>query len=226
MRVESYQDQSVQSIRRCMTRLAQSFRPGYWKVDVYPFLRYFSPYTLIFCVTTCAYRFIPGYLSELRKGHQEELGLFLGLLEKVRERMASNHDTPPSFAKYLLERQQELGLADGEVAYMAGALFGAGSDTTSATLNAGIMAGALYPESQQKLWEELERVVGRERPPTLADQDSLPWVTAWVLEVMRWRPVTAGGFPHKATDDIIWVNAIQLRYLHDWSANHEYRMVT
>jgi len=36
------------------------------------------------------------------------------------------------------------------------------------------------------------------------DQDKLPQTMAWVLEVLRWRPVTAGGFPHKATRDILW----------------------
>ncbi|KAK0478942.1 cytochrome P450 [Armillaria novae-zelandiae] len=29
---------------------------------------------------------------------------------------------------------------------------------------------------------------------------------AFMLESFRWRPVTSGGFPHKATGDIIWNN--------------------
>ncbi|KAG6814894.1 hypothetical protein H0H93_013390, partial [Arthromyces matolae] len=32
----------------------------------------------------------------------------------------------------------------------------------------------------------------------------MPQLQAFVLETFRWRPVTAGGFPHKATRDIIW----------------------
>lgn len=114
----------------------------------------------------------------------------------------------PSFARYLLERKDTLGLSDEEMAYMAGSLFGGGTNTTAATIGWGIMAAALHPEAQEKVWEEIDRVVGRDRPPTFADQKSLVWVTAWVLEVMRWRPVSAGGFPHKATEDIVWVSQL------------------
>lgn len=37
----------------------------------------------------------------------------------------------PGFATYLLEHQKELELSDDEVAYLAGSMFGAGSDTVS-----------------------------------------------------------------------------------------------
>lgn len=40
-----------------------------------------------------------------------------------------NGDAPPSFAKYILEKQSEYSLSDDELAYLAGSMFGAGSDT-------------------------------------------------------------------------------------------------
>ena len=39
----------------------------------------------------------------------------------------------PCFAKYLIERQNEFELDDDELAYLAGSMFGAGSDTVSRT---------------------------------------------------------------------------------------------
>jgi cytochrome P450 len=98
-------------------------------------------------------------------------------------------------------------LSDNEAAYLAGSVFGAGSDTTAAGISISVLAAACYPMEQQRVWEELESVVGRERAPTLMDQDKLPQTMAWVLEILRWRPVTAGGFPHKATRDILWVRS-------------------
>jgi cytochrome P450 len=98
-------------------------------------------------------------------------------------------------------------LSDNEAAYLAGSVFGAGSDTTASGISISVLAAACYPTEQQRLWEELESVVGRERAPTLMDQDKLPLTMAWVLEVLRWRPITAGGFPHKATRDILWVRS-------------------
>lgn len=47
---------------------------------------------------------------------------------------------------------------------------------------------------------------GPRSAPTLADQNTLPQTMAFVLETFRWRPVSAGGFAHKATKDIVWVS--------------------
>jgi len=101
-----------------------------------------------------------------------------------------------------------LGLSDRELYYLAGAIFGAGSDTTASALGFMTMAAACYPEAQARVQAQLDEVVGRERVPTFEDEDMLPEVTAFVLEVYRWRPVSAGGFSHKAMKDIVWKNYV------------------
>lgn len=68
-----------------------------------------------------------------------------------------------SFGKYLIERQNELELSDEEMAYLAGSMFGAGSDTTASAISIAVMAAACYPEAQAKVQEELDTVIGRER---------------------------------------------------------------
>jgi cytochrome P450 len=135
----------------------------------------------------------------------EELTLFKSQLQSVRQKMECGEEVPQSFGKYLLERQNELELSDDETAYLAGSMFGAGSDTTASAISISVLAAACYPKEQQRVWDELESVVGKERPPTMGDQDKLPRTMAWVLETFRWRPVTAGGFPHRSMRDIIWV---------------------
>lgn len=80
-----------------------------------------------------------------------------------------------------------------EMAYLAGSMFGAGSDTTASAISVSVMAAALYPEAQARVQHELDTVIGRERAPTLADQDMLPQTMAFILETFRWRPVSAGG---------------------------------
>ncbi|GLB36895.1 putative cytochrome p450 [Lyophyllum shimeji] len=196
-----HDDPDVVAVNRCLVRLGVTLRPGVWKVDVYPFLRY-----------------IPGYLDELKEGHKEELALFKKHLGVVKAQMARNDSLPPSFAAYLLERQSTLGLSDDETAYLAGALFGAGSDTTASAISVGVLAAACYPEAARRVQEELDRVVGRTRAPAWADVVEagktregarggaalLNELHAFVLETFRWRPVTAGGFAHKATKDVIW----------------------
>lgn len=50
-----------------------------------------------------------------------------------------------------------------------------------------------YPEKQRKCQEELDAVVGRSRLPTFEDRDHLPYVTATVRELLRWRPTAPLG---------------------------------
>ena len=72
-------------------------------------------------------------------------------------------ELPQSFGKYLLERQKELELSDNETAYLAGSMFGAGSDTTASAISISILAAACYPEAHAKVREELDKVIGKER---------------------------------------------------------------
>ena len=46
----------------------------------------------------------------------------------------------------------------------------------------------LHPEVQRKAQAEVDRVIGGDRLPTLADQPNLPYVDALVQEVLRWNP--------------------------------------
>ena len=47
----------------------------------------------------------------------------------------------------------------------------------------------MYPEARRKAQVEIDRVIGGDRLPTMADQPSLPYVEALVKEVLRWNPV-------------------------------------
>jgi len=49
------------------------------------------------------------------------------------------------------------------MAYLAGSLFGAGSDTTAVAIMVVVMAAACHAEAQEKVQEELDVVIGRDR---------------------------------------------------------------
>ena len=59
---------------------------------------------------------------------------------------------------------------------------------------------AKYPEVQRKAQEEIDRVVGRDRMPTFADRDHLPYIVACVREALRWRTAAPLGLPHQSTE--------------------------
>lgn len=58
---------------------------------------------------------------------------------------------------------------------------------------------ATHPDKLRKAQEELDAVVGQDRLPELADIENLPYVKAFIKEVIRWRPTAPGGSPHLTT---------------------------
>ena len=51
----------------------------------------------------------------------------------------------------------------------------------------------LHPAVQRKIHEELDRVIGMERPPTYEDRCSLAYIQAAWKEALRWHPITPLG---------------------------------
>ena len=64
-----------------------------------------------------------------------------------------------------------------------------------------VAAMALFPEVQQRAQAELASVIGPERLPTIQDRELLPYVTALMTEVFRWKPVVPLGVPHRVMED-------------------------
>lgn len=107
----------------------------------------------------------------------------------------------PCFCEGMAEAQKAEGFSDDQAAYISGTLLEAGSDTTSSTLYAFILAMVLYPEAQKRAQAELDKAVGP-RLPTMEDEADLPYVRACMKETLRWMPTTIlGAVPHAVTRD-------------------------
>ena len=63
---------------------------------------------------------------------------------------------------------------------------------------------AMYPETQRKAQDEIDRVVGTNRLPNYDDRASLPYVEALYREVMRWGPPSPLNIAHTTTEDDIY----------------------
>lgn len=57
---------------------------------------------------------------------------------------------------------------------------------------------------QRKALAEITRVLGHNRLPEFSDRESLPYVQALYLEVMRWMPAAPFAFPHSSVSDDIY----------------------
>lgn len=66
------------------------------------------------------------------------------------------------------------------------------------------LAMIVNPEVQVKAREEIDRVIGVHRLPSLADRPNLPYVEAVVKECFRWHPIAPMGVPHVTTQDDVY----------------------
>lgn len=80
-------------------------------------------------------------------------------------------------------------------------LFFAGTETTSTTLRWGLLYMALYPEVQEKVQAEIDRVIGEKRPASLADRDSMPYTNAVIHEVQRMGNIIPLNVPREVAMD-------------------------
>jgi cytochrome P450 len=51
------------------------------------------------------------------------------------------------------------------------------------------------PDTQKKAQVAIDLVVGTERLPDFSDENSIPYIDALVVEVLRWRPALPLGMP-------------------------------
>nr|AME15629.1 cytochromes P4501B1 [Heteropneustes fossilis] len=106
-----------------------------------------------------------------------------------------------------------------------GDIFGASQDTTSFAHQWIILLLVRYPDIQKGLQEEVDKVVGRNRLPSIQDQPHLPYVMAFIYEMMRFTSFIPVTIPHSTTTDTS-INGYPIPkgtvvFINQWSLNHD-----
>ncbi|KAF7303882.1 putative cytochrome P450 [Mycena indigotica] len=132
------------------------------------------------------------------KTRQLQRTLYVDLLEQTARRLARGEENG-SYMEDILHQEQALAFvyADlSKIRYLGGALVEGGSDTTSSFLQSLVLVLAAFPDAQKKAQEEMDRIVGTQRLPSLKDLDDLHYIRALILETHRFRPVAPLMVPH------------------------------
>ncbi|KAH9929089.1 cytochrome P450 [Epithele typhae] len=190
---EEENDQFVALAESAMEAVAQGLVPGKFLVENIPALQYLPSW-------------FPGQgwqklFAKWRAARDRAKNL---PLDFVKSRMDKEEVRDSIVGQLLTECDQteKKPQDETEVIKNVGAVaFEAGADTTWATLQAAFLALALNPDVKKKAQNELDAVVGPGRLPDYSDQESLVYVSAIVMEALRWHNVVPLAVPHQTTED-------------------------
>ncbi|KAH9921876.1 cytochrome P450 [Fomitopsis serialis] len=167
-------------------------------------------------------RKLPDFLApwrvKARTLHLREKRLWEGLVEDCKADMQNGEDRSGFVNSYLNARARAgqenapgKGFTEGEwmqdkfLAFGAGSVLEAGSDTTAMSIATFVLYMLNHPQVLRKARDEIDSVVGTERMPDFDDEERLPYFVACVKETMRHRPLAPLGMfigiPHATMED-------------------------
>ncbi|KAK1227676.1 hypothetical protein PQX77_009301 [Marasmius sp. AFHP31] len=185
-RIERLDDHFVVAYQQVESFFLKLTMPGQI-VDLFPFLWYLP-------------RPLQWFRYEVDRQREYATQVFTTALETVKSQIAQD-TAQPSMATHALQKQEEFGMNDTEIAYALSAPWSAGVSTTLSSIEVAILAMLHYPDVMRKAQFELDHVVGRTRIPDFRDSDALPYLQAVIKEALRWRPIAPIGFPHAVIQD-------------------------
>ncbi|XP_062818822.1 cytochrome P450 2F3 [Anolis carolinensis] len=155
----------------------------------------------------------PKIMRHIPGPHRQIYKNYLKLAEFVGERLEMNKQTldpnsPRDFIDcFLIKIQQEKNnpntyFNEDTMSKTTVNLFFAGTETVSSTLKYGLRILLRHPEVEEKLHEEIDRVIGPNRSPCMEDRIRMPYTDAVIHEIQRYADIVPMGVPHTVTRDI------------------------
>ncbi|XP_054459002.1 uncharacterized protein LOC129094767 [Anoplopoma fimbria] len=141
------------------------------------------------------YESFPGVMKHLPGPHNKIFSHYHAILDFISQEVKSHkkdldHSDPRDYIDaFIIEmenhKESDLGFTEFNLALCSLDLFLAGSETTSTTLLWALVFLIKYPDIQDKVKVEIDRVIGRTRQPSMADRPNLPYTDAVIHEIQR-----------------------------------------
>uniref|UniRef100_A0A5F8H4J2 Cytochrome P450 n=1 Tax=Monodelphis domestica TaxID=13616 RepID=A0A5F8H4J2_MONDO len=149
---------------------------------------------------------LPGNHRTINKNVLEVRNFIMDEVKKHQETLDPNN--PQDYIDcFLIKMQQEKLNPQSAFNYQelmatGSNLFSAGTETTSSTLRYGLLLLMKHPKIQDKVHEEIDRVLGSSRKPSMQDRVKMPYVDAVVHEIQRYIHLLPFSLPRLAAQDI------------------------
>ncbi|KAF9645502.1 cytochrome P450 [Thelephora ganbajun] len=182
LNVESESDGFYSASEDAMNAVGIALVPGTFLVDALPILKYVPEW-------------FPGagFKRFARMAKESLDGSINSPFQHVKESFEVGAVATPSFLATCLEELPELnndGVDEETIRDVGGAIYLGGEETIASTIKSFFLAVTLHPEVVRLAQQELDEVIGGVRLPDFSDKPQLPYISAVVKEVLRWRPPT------------------------------------
>lgn len=164
-----------------------------------------SPRAQLFDAFPDIMKHLPGPHQTIHQNYYKIVSFLQNEIEKHQEEW--NPDDPRDYIDtYLAEmkKQEKDPLAGFNLETLGVCtldLIEAGTETAATTLRWSLVFLLNYPEVQEKVQAEIDRVIGKSRQPTMADKPNMPYTEAVIHEVQRMANIVPAGFPKMASKD-------------------------
>ncbi|KAB5590722.1 O-methylsterigmatocystin oxidoreductase [Ceratobasidium theobromae] len=200
---DSPNDPLLQRMIALLEAFTNGFQSSRFLVNVFPMLKYLPEW-------------MPGgsFHEYARQGRELGKSVRADPFNKVKREMAEGIAQPSYVSRMLSEigSKDKKDLSGGEdedslyyedlIRQNAAATFGAGFDTTVASLSTFFIAMQLYPEVQSRAREEVLGVIDPSTGwPNPADVVNLPYLRNLLRELLRWIPSLPLGLAHAALEE-------------------------
>ncbi|KAF9729975.1 cytochrome p450 [Paraphaeosphaeria minitans] len=157
--------------------------------------------------------------------HSELVNVYGGLIKEIDEKMQAGGDVQDCLVKTMLLRKEKEGLDELDITMLASAFMIGGIETTASVMQWFTALIPAHPHIQKRAQEELDRIVGRDRLPTVEDEASLPYCRAIIKEVERCHNPFWLGTPHMASRDFVYGEHLipkgTVVVLNTWTMHHD-----
>ncbi|CAF2754987.1 unnamed protein product [Rotaria sp. Silwood2] len=158
--------------------------------------------------TIACFNFLP-FTRRFKNNIFENVNDCNRVIQKLVDERETNFD--PEFVNnivdaYLDEMSEHRHFSKENLDSLVQDLFVAGTETVSNTLNWTIFYTVSHPHVQKKIHEEIDRIIGKDRPPCDKDRIQMPYIEAVLLESMRCHCAGPILLPRATTHDITFQN--------------------
>lgn len=181
-----------------------------WKDLIADFMRFsLRPDTLIAMEFPWFFRYVPYFknlLTYAGDSYDQIIGYCNEQIEKHKEKMKANlisENYNDYVEAYLMEANKENPeFNERQLGNILFDIFIAGQETTANTIIYSFICALNYPETQKKIHEELDRVIGSDRVITVADKPKLVYCQAYINETLRLVNLLPQNLFHKNLKDV------------------------